>query len=645
MRTYRSAIAGLLASSLWVASVLGADYAPDTVALDPGKTQDVRIKKWPEKAPRDDGSTPWWIEIYNYTNNPVTVHLAVRQLNRRDIVPEVITVGANQSSGEKYLPHFDPNLGFESVKLVMTGAPGPKKPPPDPGSGVKPVDAGAAGSATRIVINRPAGLSDAEWRAHLNDKVEQIAAYGRIDRRETGTLQAQVWVSGVSSEGLKELAQFQKQNGWAVQSNGATQSPRGTNPPSAQDSLRPGSSNQWQKPKPPPAKPAPDSTVEEPAPATPSPPAEEESAAEETEAAPPGQPPGGSGKSNGPPAGFQPTLAHLADQLYAYDNATLRATRDSILQEDLLTSVIKPMQASGHPPEKWPEIAAPQLKDFENVQAQTQALVRQTLTNADAIISAIDAGQPVAPEYLAKPEIQALIMLKWSIISLKERLRLALLYVNGGETAPPATAAKQAAQGGKSAPAKSTPAKTASEQQPKEKQPEEPHDGYWFDPSDKEAKIVDHIIYVRINGEARRVPLSLAKTKHGVPASASRATMSHYSERLNHLITKDRFTHLSRKQAAPGKAARNEARVAYWYDPTDVSRKSKDKFIYVRIDGAPVRVPLDEAEGYGVPKGATIDTMTHYSEQQKRIVIDRGTHHDPDSAAAKSSGKGARPGG
>lgn len=639
MRSYRFAVAGLLASSIWVASVLRADYASDTVALDPGKTQDVRIKKWPEQAPRNDGSSPWWIEIYNYTNSPVTVHLAVRQLNRRDIVTEVIPVDAHQSSDRKYLPHFDPNLGFESVKLVMPGAPTPsnparsaKNPPPDSGSGVNPSDAGSAGTAARIVINRPSGLSDSEWQAYLNDKVEQISAYGRIDRREAGTNQAQVWVSGVSSGGLKELAQFQKQNGWEVQSN-------------AQSSLQPASSTKWQKSKPPapPAKPAPDSTPEEPAPATPSQPAEEESPAEEAEAAPSGQPPGGSGKSNGPPARFQPSLAHLADQLYPYDNAGLRATRDSILQEDLLTSVIKPMQASGHPPEKWPEIAAPQLQDFENVQAQTRTLVRQTLTDADAIISAIDAGQPVAPEYLAKPEIQALIMLKWSIISLQERLRQALLYVNGGESTPPATPTKQAAQGGKSAPAKSSPAKTASAQKPKEKQPEEPHDGYWFDPSDKQAKIVDHIIYVRFNGEAKRVPLSLAKTKHGVPESATRATMSHYSERLDHLITKDRFTHLSRNQAAPGKTARNEARVAYWYDPTDVSRKSKDKFIYVRIDGAPVRVPLDEAADYGVPADATIDTMTHYSEQQKRVTIDRGTHRDPDGPAAKSSNKFAKP--
>jgi hypothetical protein len=93
----------------------------------------------------------------------------------------------------------------------------------------------------------------------------------------------------------------------------------------------------------------------------------------------------------------------------------------------------------------------------------------------------------------------------------------------------------------------------------------------------------------------------------------------------------------------PEPVAESKAVPGYWYDPTDVSRSSKDKYIYVRIDGEAVRVPLDEAENYGVPAGATLDTMTWYSDRTGKVVPgkDRGTHGGPDQP--KSSNKFAKP--
>jgi hypothetical protein len=89
--------------------------------------------------------------------------------------------------------------------------------------------------------------------------------------------------------------------------------------------------------------------------------------------------------------------------------------------------------------------------------------------------------------------------------------------------------------------------------------------------------------------------------------------------------------------------AETKAVPGYWYDPTDASRTSKDKYIYVRVDGEAVRVPLDEAENYGVPAGATIDTMTWYSDRTGKVVPgkDRGTHRGKDQP--KSTNKFAKP--
>lgn len=71
------------------------------------------------------------------------------------------------------------------------------------------------------------------------------------------------------------------------------------------------------------------------------------------------------------------------------------------------------------------------------------------------------------------------------------------------------------------------------------------HEGYWFDPGDKEAKATDPIIYVRVAGEPKRVKLSEAKLAYGVPASAASGSMSHYSEREGKVLI-DRKTHLAR---------------------------------------------------------------------------------------------------
>ncbi len=74
------------------------------------------------------------------------------------------------------------------------------------------------------------------------------------------------------------------------------------------------------------------------------------------------------------------------------------------------------------------------------------------------------------------------------------------------------------------------------------------HNGYWFDPGDKEAKGEDPMIYVRVDGTARRMKLSVAKRDYGVPGSATKDTMSVYMESLGMLV-KDLGTH----RAQPGR--------------------------------------------------------------------------------------------
>jgi hypothetical protein len=76
----------------------------------------------------------------------------------------------------------------------------------------------------------------------------------------------------------------------------------------------------------------------------------------------------------------------------------------------------------------------------------------------------------------------------------------------------------------------------------------------------------------------------------------------------------------------------------YWFDPQDRSADDDDPCIYVRVNGLVERMPLSEAiKRCGVPDDATIDRMSHYSERQKKVLIDRGTHR------SKSSGKFAKP--
>ncbi len=83
--------------------------------------------------------------------------------------------------------------------------------------------------------------------------------------------------------------------------------------------------------------------------------------------------------------------------------------------------------------------------------------------------------------------------------------------------------------------AKPEPAKTAMT----------PHDGYWFDPADKDRDTEDPFIYVRLNGQVERVPLSKAKKDHGVPDDAEIENMTWYSERGGKVVD-DKGTHRSK---------------------------------------------------------------------------------------------------
>jgi hypothetical protein len=68
------------------------------------------------------------------------------------------------------------------------------------------------------------------------------------------------------------------------------------------------------------------------------------------------------------------------------------------------------------------------------------------------------------------------------------------------------------------------------------------HNGYWIDPGDKEAKGSDPVIYVRVDGTARRMNLSVAKRVYAVPDEATSDTMSVYVESLG-MVVKDKKTH------------------------------------------------------------------------------------------------------
>jgi hypothetical protein len=65
----------------------------------------------------------------------------------------------------------------------------------------------------------------------------------------------------------------------------------------------------------------------------------------------------------------------------------------------------------------------------------------------------------------------------------------------------------------------------------------------------------------------------------------------------------------------------------YWFDPGDKDAKASDPVIYVRLGGQSRRVKLSEAKmAYGVPASAQLETMSHYSDREGKVLIDRKTH-------------------
>jgi hypothetical protein len=79
------------------------------------------------------------------------------------------------------------------------------------------------------------------------------------------------------------------------------------------------------------------------------------------------------------------------------------------------------------------------------------------------------------------------------------------------------------------------------------------HEGYWYDPSDKEADeyATDPIMYVRYLGKAHRMLLSKAKSVYGVPHTANVGNMTHYKESQK-AITENRGTHRAPQKADQG---------------------------------------------------------------------------------------------
>lgn len=93
---------------------------------------------------------------------------------------------------------------------------------------------------------------------------------------------------------------------------------------------------------------------------------------------------------------------------------------------------------------------------------------------------------------------------------------------------------------------------------------------------------------------------------------------------------------ISASQAEPKPAAESNAsslsgalvlHQGYWSDPGDKDAKAQDPVIYVRVSGQAKRVKLSAAkESYGVPASAAPDMMSHYSEREGKVLIDRKTH-------------------
>jgi hypothetical protein len=489
------------------------------------------------------------------------------------------------------------------------------------------------------------------------------------------------------------------------------------------------------------------------------------------------------------PPGFQRTLAYLEGDLYDYPDATLQQARNKILHDDLMTVLIPQLKAS-YPPSTWEAESQKAHAVYSAQYEQMKTLVRQTMSDPEGLIQAIENNQPIPAELLPHPNTQALVLLKWQLLNLEEQTYQAVLYAQGappgGSPRPPTDigppkpakpkpgvdlnrmretwrraverrrafeeqAAREAAKrqaelnelikrlldlpqsqnkfqsrpaGGYLTPAAEPTEPGASEPassgEPKptieeiEKIEEQITDGEQQQkaeesPAKEKEKPLEKITVYRgtlilrrppnlsdatdwkvykdaviktlaeppgatdLNDKGDEVswrykllkpggyPVKLpyvqdipdAETTEEIAATGSKpagtktsrpkpAFQSNGDADPEGLKGKDlegsgprfdpvpnKFAAKPKPEPAQAKSDKPAAVPGYWYDPDDVEAKGSNPIIYVRVEGVATRVYLNDASDYGVPKDATLDTMTWYRERTGKIdpKKNRGTQN------------------
>lgn len=126
------------------------------------------------------------------------------------------------------------------------------------------------------------------------------------------------------------------------------------------------------------------------------------------------------------PAGFQRTLSYLAPELHSYPNPDLQKIRNSMLNDDLTTTLIPQLQKL--PPSTW---EAEGQKAFDAYGVQYEAMkniIRQTMNDAEGIIQTVESGQRVPDNLASHPNVVGLIALRWQRLNIAEQTYQALLF-------------------------------------------------------------------------------------------------------------------------------------------------------------------------------------------------------------------------
>ncbi len=387
--------------------------------------------------------------------------------------------------------------------------------PPAAAGGAAPAAAGGAPAAApskpmvkdgALVIDQPPDLDAKKWDAAIAKLQKDFSARGRPLESETVAGKLRIRSQDLTADEIKEILRRFPRGGWELDRE------------------------PWKKPA-------------EPAAATRGPASMPETAGPAAAKAAPA--------AAERPSGFSKTLSYLEPQMYPYEFPSLQQARQSILHDNLETTVIAGLKQANIPPSGWQAEGDRAIAAYGAQDAQLRTVIRQTRTDAEAIISAVDGNQPISGALLAEPMVQALILLKWQLLQIREQTRQALLYAglaSGGEasaaasanaeppvaTTPPASApATKAASGAAQKTPATSPARAAKAATPPATKGEA--EAYWFDPSDKSAGFREDdnkSIYVVLKGskQAKRMTLKAAKAAGYVPADATTESMTRYRE-------------------------------------------------------------------------------------------------------------------